>query len=49
MRMTFKSFLALAIIKFDLRGWGQCFPRWWRIGVPTLVANSVPMMVAEGR
>jgi hypothetical protein len=39
MRMTFKSFLALAIIKFGLRGWAQCFPRWW----------GGPMMVAENR
>src|ERR1035437_360652 len=29
--MTFKSFLAPAIIKFDLRGCEQCFPRWRRI------------------
>jgi hypothetical protein len=39
MRMAFKSLLALAIIKFDLRGLGQCSPRW----------SGGPMMVAENR
>jgi hypothetical protein len=40
MRMTFQSFWARAIIKFDLRGWGQCFPHWWRIGRPMVLAKG---------
>jgi hypothetical protein len=37
--MTFKRFLALATLRFNLRGWGQYVPYCWRIGGPEMVAE----------